>query len=137
RLFELEREAAKRARESEARISAILLSALDCVVAMDHEGRVVEFNPAAERTFGYRREDVMGKDMAELIIPSGLRARHRAGLDRHLSTGWMAGIGTRVEMTAIRADGTEFPVELAVTRVDAPGPPLFTGYIRDITERRP
>jgi PAS domain S-box-containing protein len=121
---------------SEARETAILNSALDCIVTMDHEGRITEFNPAAERTFGHRRADVLGAALGDLIIPPALRERHRQGLARYLATGRGEVIGKRVEMTAMRADGTEFPVELAITRIPGDGPPSFTGYLRDITERK-
>jgi PAS domain S-box-containing protein len=139
---ELEDELAERTRaeeeatRSEARKSAILESALDCVITMDHEGKILEFNPAAERTFGYKREDVVGKEMAELIIPPSLRQAHREGIARYLATGEGPVLGKRLELTGARADGTEFPVELAITRVDLPGQPVFTGYLRDITERK-
>src|SRR5688572_4601980 len=74
-------------RRSEARKAAILDSALDCIVTIDHEGRITEFNPAAERTFGYRRADVVGKHLADVIIPPSLRAEHQRGLARFLVTG--------------------------------------------------
>ena len=122
-------------RASEARKSAILEAALDCIVSMDHNGCVVEFNPMAEKVFGYRREDVIGKEMADLIIPPHLRETHRQGLARYIETGDGPVVGSRIEITAMRADGTEFPVELAITRVHVPGAPLFTGYLRDITRR--
>ncbi len=121
--------------KSEARKTAILDSALDCIVTIDHEGRITEFNPAAERTFGHRREDVLGVVLGDLIVPPGLRERHRQGMARYLATGQGVVIGKRVELTALRADGTEFPVELAITRIPGDGPPSFTGYLRDITER--
>jgi PAS domain S-box-containing protein len=123
-------------RASDARKAAILDSALDCVVTIDHEGCITEFNPAAERTFGYRRDEVMGRQMADVIIPSALRERHRQGFARYLATGEGRVLGSRIEMTALRADGTEFPAELAITRIPLDGPPSFTGYLRDITERR-
>lgn len=123
-------------RGSEARKAAILDSALDCIVTIDHEGRITEFNPAAERTFGYRRGEVMGRQLAEVIIPPSLREAHRQGLARYLATGTGRVFGTRLELTGIRADGSEFPVELAITRIPLPGPPSFTGYLRDITERK-
>jgi PAS domain S-box-containing protein len=123
-------------RRSEARKAAILDSALDCIVTIDHEGRITEFNPAAERTFGYRRDDVIGKHLADIIIPPSLRGQHQQGLARFLATGEPRVIGKRVEMTAMRADGSEFPVELAITRIPLDGPPSFTGYLRDITERK-
>lgn len=123
-------------RMSEARKTAILQSSLDCIITMDHLGYILEFNPAAEATFGYRRDDVLGKEMAGLIIPEHLRDAHRKGLLHYLETGDGPVIGSRIEITALRADGSEFPVELAITRVDMPGPPIFSGNIRDITERR-
>lgn len=133
----IERKQAERAvQESEARKTAVLESALDSIITMDHQGRVLEFNPAAERTFGFRRDEVIGKEMAELIIPPALRERHREGLARYLAAENGPLIGRRIELTAIRSDGTEFPVELAVTRIPLDGPPLFTGYLRDITQRK-
>ncbi|MGH2755676.1 MAG: SpoIIE family protein phosphatase [Actinomycetota bacterium] len=122
-------------RESEALKSAILDSALDCVISMDEDGRIIEFNPAAEKVFGYAREDVIGRDMADHIIPPDLREEQREGLRRYLTTGKANVLGRRFEIRAMRADGSEFPVEVAITRVDVPGRALFTGYIRDITMR--
>ena len=122
--------------ENEARHRAILEAALDCVITIDHQGRVVEFNPAAERTFGYERDEALGVPIAELIVPPLLRAAHREGLERCVATGDGRLLGNRVEMPALRSDGSEILVELAVTRVDLPGPPLFTAYLRDISEAR-
>ncbi|HMI56309.1 MAG TPA: PAS domain S-box protein, partial [Gemmatimonadaceae bacterium] len=123
-------------RRSEARKATILDSALDCIVSIDREGCITEFNPAAERTFGYRRDEVVGQELADVIIPPALRERHRQGFTRYLATGEAHVLGRRIEMTAIRADGSEFPTELAITRIPSDGPPSFTGYLRDITERK-
>jgi PAS domain S-box-containing protein len=123
-------------KQSEARKAAILDSALDCILTIDHEGCITEFNRAAEHTFGYRREEVVGKELADVIIPPSLREQHRRGLARYLATGEARVLGKRVEMTAVRADGSEFPVELAITRIPLDGPPSFTGYLRDITKRK-
>ncbi len=123
-------------RRSEARKAAILNSALDCIVTIDHEGRITEFNPAAERTFGYRRIDVIGRYLSEVIIPPSNREKHRQGLARYQATGETQVLGRRVELTATRADGTEFPVEVAISRIPMDGPPAFTGYLRDITQRK-
>jgi PAS domain S-box-containing protein len=123
-------------KRSEARKAAILNSALDCIVTIDHEGCITEFNPAAERTFGYRRNEVVRKQLVDIIIPPSLRENHQRGLVRHLATGEARVIGRRVEMMAVRADGSEFPVELAISRIPLDGPPSFTGYLRDITERK-
>jgi diguanylate cyclase (GGDEF)-like protein/PAS domain S-box-containing protein len=123
--------------DSEMVKSAIIESALDCIITIDHEGRIVEFNPAAEATFRYWRSDVIGARMSDLIIPPSLREEHRAGFARYLETGEGPILGKRLELTGMRSDGTEFPVELTVTSVELPGrPPLFTAYVRDITERR-
>jgi PAS domain S-box-containing protein len=124
------------ALQSEARKQAMFELALDCVITMDHEGNVVEFNPAAEKTFGYRNADVVGKALATLIIPPSLRERHRQGLKRYLATGESDIIGRRIEITGMRAGGSEFPVELAITRLDVNGQPLFTAYLRDITSEK-
>src|SRR5919106_4987992 len=130
----------KRAEEelrlSEARKAAILDSALECIVTIDQEGCITEFNPAAERTFGYRRDEVLGRQLADVIIPPALRGRHRQGFARYLATGEARVLGQRIEMTAVRADGSEFPAELAITRIRLDGPPSFTGFLRDITERK-
>ena len=130
------RRAEEAVQRSEALKTAMLESALDCVIAMDHEGNVIEFNPAAERTFGYRREDVIGQEMAALIIPPHLRDRHRRGLERYLAGGQGTVLDRRVELTGMRADGSEFPAELAISRIGTEEPPLFTGYVRDISERK-
>src|SRR5262249_15142950 len=123
-------------RESGARSSAILETSLDCIVTADHEGRILEFNQAAEKTFGYRRADVIGKLLAETIVPESMRASRSHGLTRIVETGESELLGQRTEMIARRADGTEFPIEVAMSRVALAGPRIFTGFIRDITERK-
>jgi PAS domain S-box-containing protein len=123
-------------RESEMRNRAILESASDSIITMDHQGNVLEFNLAAERMFGYVREDVLGKSMAEFVIPPSLREAHRRGLAHYLATGEGLVIGKRLEIAALRADGTEFPVELSIVRIPDSEPAAFTGFIRDITERK-
>jgi PAS domain S-box-containing protein len=123
-------------RASEARHRAVLESAMDAFVGMDHEGAVIEFNPAAERMFGHARADVVGRELAVVIIPPSFQDAHRRGLARYLATGEHSLLGGRVEVTALRADGTEFPVELTVTEVRTDGPPTFNAYIRDLTERK-
>ena len=124
-------------RAGEALKAAILASALDAFIAMDAQGRIVDWNAAAERTFGWKREEVVGKDLAEVIIPHRLKQTHAEALRNSVETG-EGGllIGNRVEMPAVHRDGREFPVELAVTRIDRPEGPLFTGALRDITERK-
>ena len=114
----------------------MLASSLDAVVTIDADGRVLTFNPAAEATFGYREQDALGRDVADLIIPPSLRDRHRRALGNHLRAGTRTIIDRRVELTGMRADGSEFPVELTVTRVGLDGPPTFTAYLRDITDRK-
>ncbi len=123
--------------ESEARKSAILESALDAFITMDCEGTITEFNTAAERIFGYRKEDAVGRQLADLIVPAQLREQHREGLKRHVASGISRILGRQLELPAMRADGTEFPAEVAIVKVDGPGgKPFFTGYIRDLTVRK-
>ena len=120
--------------EQQTRTRAILDTALDAVISMDHHGRIIEFNPAAERMFGYPQSQAIGQELGTLIIPSALRDQHRAGLKTYLATGTGPFIDRRVETTAIRADGSEFPVEISITRVPTE-PPVFTGFVRDVTDR--
>src|SRR4051794_9352691 len=123
-----------RAREPRAGeyLSAYLQAAIDCVVVADASGRIVEFNPAAERTFGYSRKEALGRTMAELIVPPSLRERHTAAFARFVKTGQGSMLGRRVELTGMRADGSEFPVELALSQVEAE-PVLICGALRDIS----
>src|SRR5205823_4802735 len=130
------KEAEHSLRESEARKGSILNSALDAIITINDHGRITEFNAAAEKIFGRARAEVMGNELAEVIIPPSLRDKHRRGLERFLAGGQATMLGNRVEIMAMRADGKEFPVELAITKVSLDGPPMFTGFVRDITERR-
>src|SRR5438477_2256412 len=113
----------------------ILDTALDCIITMDAEGRVLEFNPAAERVFGFRRQEAVGKELAELIIPPRRREQHRHGLAHYLKTGEGPVIGKRIEIAGVRNDGSEILVELAITALKIDSSPIFTAYLRDITER--
>lgn len=122
--------------DSEARKAAILEASLDCIVTMDNAGLITEFNPAAERTFGYSRAAAMGKPLAELLVPPALRAQHLAGIERYRDTGVGPILGKRLELSAQRADGSEFPVELTVVAGRSNGEPMFTAYVRDITEQK-
>jgi two-component system, chemotaxis family, CheB/CheR fusion protein len=114
---------------------ALLDSALDCIISMDANGRVLEFNRAAERVFGYSRDEVLGHELASLIIPPAARDRHRRGLRHYLETGEAPVLGRRLEVNAIRADGAEILVELAITALGPADQPIFTAYLRDITNR--
>jgi PAS domain S-box-containing protein len=123
-------------RKSEDRLRATVEAALDCIIAMDRDGRVIEFNPAAEQCFGYRKRDILGQTLADLIIPERLRAAHEQGMTHFRATGEGAFLGQRVEVTARRADGSEFPAELAIDVAQGAEGDIFIGYLRDITERR-
>jgi PAS domain S-box-containing protein len=133
--FVARRHAEEDVRSSEERLRAMLEAALDAVVTMDAGGRVIGWNQAAAAVFGYHPSEAIGRDMAELIVPERLRRQHRQGLARLLEGGRPTILDRRLELTGLRRDGTEFPVELTITRIDLPGPPTFTGYIRDITDR--
>jgi PAS domain S-box-containing protein len=127
---------AEAVRVSEARKSAVVASSIDGVITIDHEGLIVEFNPAAERIFGHTAEAAVGAELATLVIPPSLRDRHRAALRRCVATGKSTMLGNRFEMTGMRSDGSEFPVELAINGIAGTDPPMFTGTVRDITDRR-
>ncbi len=122
-------------RVRDSLLAAVLESAPDCVIVIDAQGTVVELNSAAERTFGYPRKKMLGREVAELVVPPMLRERHRQAV-RRLGEGESASIlGRRFEFTGMRSDGSEFPVELTVTRVSQE-PMLFAGFVRDATEQR-
>jgi sigma-B regulation protein RsbU (phosphoserine phosphatase) len=127
--------AEQRLRETEDLSASIIRAALDCVITMDDEGRVVDFNPAAEATFGYSRDEAVGRTVAELVIPPALRQAHERALRRYLQTGEPTILNKRLEMSAVRADGTTLPVELTVTRIEQSEPPLFAAFLRDISAR--
>ena len=120
----------------ERRFEATMEAALDCIVTMDHQGRILEFNPSAERTFGISREAAVGRELADLIVPPDLRQAHRDGLRRYLETGETKLLDRRVEIEAVRLSGDRFPVELTITRIESPGDPVFTGHLRDVTDRQ-
>lgn len=124
-------------RDEEARKTAILQSALDCIITMDTQGRIIEFNPAAERTFGLTLAQVSGRSLADMLIPEEYRQAHNSGLARFLNSGVSTILGRRVELNAQRADGSRFPIELAVNVSQGrDGVPFFTAYLRDITQRK-
>jgi diguanylate cyclase (GGDEF)-like protein/PAS domain S-box-containing protein len=122
-------------RRSETHRGAILDTALDAIITIDENGTIGEFNPSAERIFGYARSETIGRMLADLIIPPRLREAHRRGLERYLATGEGRVLDRRIEVPAMRADGTEFPAELTIIRVGSAGPAMFAGFVRDITER--
>ena len=122
--------------ESERRMRTTVESAFDCIVTMGEDGRILEFNAAAERTFGHARADVIGRKLSDVIIPPALREAHEAGMRRYLDTGESRALGRRLELQALRADGEEIQVELSITEVEATNGRAFTGFIRDITAAR-
>ena len=120
---------------SEARYRAIVESALDAIIVMDEDGCICEFNPAAERIFGWTFDQAVGREVADVVIPPALRESHRAGLLRHVTTGATTLLDRRLELTAVRAGGEIFPVELTVTRSDLGSATCFTAFIRDLSEQ--
>ncbi|HEV8574114.1 MAG TPA: PAS domain S-box protein [Dehalococcoidia bacterium] len=121
---------------SEQRKAAILETALDAIITIDDKSTILEFNPAAQAMFGYTAAEAVGSAMNELIVPPSLRAKHRKGMSKYLTTGKGPILGKRIEMSAIRSDSTEFPVEIAIVPIESDGVTLFTGHVRDLTERK-
>ena len=119
-----------------SRTQLLLDSALDAVITMDHEGKVVSWNSNAEILFGYSPEQALGHDLGNLIVPPAYREGHRQGFARFMASGAGKIIGKRLDLRGMRADGTEFPIELTVGALQQDGIYLFSAYIRDITERR-
>lgn len=128
--------AAKNSRDNDRKLRAVIDGALDAIVTIDDRGLLVEFNPAAEKMFGRRREDVIGKPMAEMIIPPSMRQAHHAGHAQYVLTGEQHVFNRRLELNGMRADGSEFPVELTLTGLNEDGLSLVTGFIRDISEQK-
>jgi PAS domain S-box-containing protein len=116
--------------------STVFDAALDAIVTIDHDGRIVEINTAAERAFGFSRQEVRGRPIEETIIPLRYRRAHLQGFRRYASTGEPRVLGRRIQVFALRADGSEFPVELTLMRVPDVEPPLFAGFFRDLTDTR-
>lgn len=127
------RDAAMRA--SEARKQAILQSSLDAIVTVDAEGRIIDFNPAAERMFGHPAESTLGQPMHELMVPHPHRQAHQAGMARYRQTRQQRVLNRRIEVEGLRADGSVFPVELTIVPVQTAEGEVFTATLRDITER--
>ena len=130
----LRREAAE--REKEAHTRAILEGALEAVAAMDGRGRITFWNPQAERVFGRARQEVMGRAFVDLVLPPELRGEHTREMRRFLESGEAGALNRRVEVKALRRDGTSFPAELAMTPMRVGGAYAFTAFIRDISDRK-
>ena len=111
---------------SNLELAATRQVALDCIITMDHEGMITSFNAAAERVFGYRSQEIVGRPLAEMIIPPTYREQHKRGLMNYLKKGTGPLIGKRIEINALRCDGQEFPAELSVIAVNIKGVPHFT-----------
>jgi len=129
------REAEQALRDSEERKAAIISCALDSVVTVEEDGRISEFNRAAERTFGFSHSQAIGSDCADLIVPARHRGRYRAGLSRLTDGESSTALATRVEAVALCADRREIPVELSITRTRKE-PPAYTGFVRDISDQK-
>jgi PAS domain S-box-containing protein len=132
----IRQEAETKARNATARNDAILDVALDCVVVVDNGGHVVQFNPAAELTFGYSSTQAVGAHVAELMVPAAKREAYRVAFNHYVAAGNSAILNRRFELTASRNGGAEFPVEVAVAPISTVGAPLYACYMRDITERK-
>ncbi|MDQ3934131.1 MAG: SpoIIE family protein phosphatase [Actinomycetota bacterium] len=122
--------------ESNAAVGEVVQVSPTAVLGMDTSGVVTLFNPAAEEMFGYRAEEAVGRELAELVIPPELRELHRAGLARVRATGESRLIGRRIDLVGQRADGARFPVALTITRLSGRRPAAFAGFVRDITDEK-
>src|SRR5262249_13811999 len=123
-------------QEREARVRRLLDTALDAVLSIDEEDRITEWSAQAEAIFGWRREEAIGQLLSETLIPMRYRTDHKNGLLRFLTSGAGPLLNRRVEITAVRRNGTEFPVELSVAPYRIGDRWAFSGFVRDITERK-
>ncbi len=117
-------------------LHALVESALDGVVIMDDKGRIIAFNPSAEKIFGYRSGEAIGRLVSDMLIPLSQREDHKKGLAHFLKTGKEKIIGRRVEVVAMRADQSVFTAEMEVISVTSEATPVFITYIRDISEQK-
>jgi PAS domain S-box-containing protein len=131
-----EREAAEKLRQAEGVNDAIIRTAMDAIVSADEYGVVIEFNAAAEAMFGYSRKEAVGRSLSELIIPEAYRKQHEAGIAKALETGKSNMSNRRMQVEAMRADGSTFPVELTIGRADLGSHSIFVGEVRDMTKQR-
>lgn len=122
--------------ESEARLRATISAALDGVIVIDLNGNVVEINKTAEEMFGFSREEILGQQMVEHIVPHHHRAGHNAGMAHYRRTGEGPVLGKRIELTALRRSGEEFPIELAISEVEQQSGTVFVAFVRDITDQK-
>ncbi|EEX11371.1 sensory box histidine kinase/response regulator [Ruegeria lacuscaerulensis ITI-1157] len=123
-------------RQANERMNTILSTSLDGVIVVDAKGDVIEFNPAAEAIFGYTADKARGRAIGDLIVPPHLRAAHRAGMERMQAGGDLHVVGKgRVQLEAMRADGEQFPVELALQSARAGDQEIIIGFVRDISQR--
>jgi PAS domain S-box-containing protein len=123
-------------RAAEDRHRLVVDSALDAVITMDERGVITGWNPQAERTFGWSAREAMGRDLAETVIPAVVRPEHRRGLQHHVETGTGDVLGRRLEVIALHRDQHQFPVELSISATRRGDVVVFTGFVRDITDRR-
>ncbi|GAB4533407.1 MAG: ATP-binding protein [Ruegeria sp.] len=123
-------------RQANERMNTILSTSLDGVIVVDAKGDVIEFNPAAEAIFGYTADQARGRAIGDLIVPPHLRAAHRAGMERMQAGGDLHVVGKgRVQLEAMRADGEQFPVELALQSARAGDQEIIIGFVRDISQQ--
>jgi len=127
---------AELANRSQAHNANIIASSLDGMLTIDNTGTIIEYNPAAEQIFGYKREQAIGADMSELIIPEKYRKHHRRGLDIYLKTGKGSALNKRLELEGLHKNGQVFPIELTISALDNHDTVLFTAFIRDITQTK-
>jgi len=131
----LRRRAEAALRLSEERHQLNFETALDGIVMIDRTGRITGWNNQAEAIFGWQRDEAVGRDLAELLIPERDREAHRHGMRRYIATGQARVLNKRIELAALHREGREFPVELAITPIGFGDELVFTAFIRDITER--
>ncbi|MGS0755713.1 ATP-binding protein [Roseateles sp. GG27B] len=123
-------------RASEKYLRTIVDAALDAIITMNAEGRVTDWNPQAEQIFGFSRGEALGELFENLIIPVPMRKAHRHELEQFLQTGRSPMLGNRIEVTALRADGVEFPAEMAMVAIRGGEAVFFNAFLRDISERK-
>ncbi|WP_339331131.1 PAS domain S-box protein [Aeromonas hydrophila] len=123
-------------RRREAELQMVLQNANDAYVCIDHHGVIRDWNQQAEHTFGWSREEAIGRPLDETIVPASMREAHRRGLARYLATGKHHVLNQHIELTAVRRDGMTLPVEVRISPLFIDGKTIFSAFLHDITERK-
>lgn len=129
-------EALANEKRAKAQFENAMNAAMDAIILIDDQGKIINFNPAAEEIFGHKFEDISGKKLSDVIIPDRYREAHEKGMKHYLATGEGPVLDNRIEIEGLHSNGEEIQIELAIREIEGASGKLFIGYARDISERK-